>query len=46
MKLNALPAVALLGAFTTKCEAAAALVAMLLLVPVMLLVTVSVAVTL
>src|SRR5205823_2694968 len=45
VKLNPLPAVALLGALTAKCVAAAALTAMLLLVPVMLLAFVSVAVT-
>ena len=44
VKLKAVPAVALLGALTVKCVAAAALTAMVLLVPVMLLVTVSVAV--
>ena len=44
MKVKAAPAVALLGALTVKWVAAAALTAMLLLVPVMLLVDVSVAV--
>ncbi len=44
MKLNALPAVALAGALTVKCVADAAATAMALLVPVMALVTVSVAV--
>jgi hypothetical protein len=44
VKLKATPAVALEGALTVKWVAAAALTVMLLLVPVMLLVTMSVAV--
>ena len=44
MKLNAVPAVALAGADTEKCVAAAALTVIVLLVPVIEEVTVSVAV--
>ncbi len=44
LKLNAVPAVALVGALMTKCEAAAALTLMLALVPVTDVKTVSVAV--
>ena len=43
VKLKAVPAVALLGALTAKCVAAAALTLIVLLVPVMLLVVASVA---
>ena len=45
VKLKAVPAVALLGALTLKCVAAAALTATALLAPVIEMVTVSVAVS-